>query len=291
MSADSEPGTFPTPTIAMVPNPVMIPIILGSAMFSLTEPFPGKAKEYHRWYERDHFFANGQQLPYFFTGRRFVATRPLKALRYLAPGNPVSEDPMKGSFLHLYWVLPSSYEEWIAIGYQNFADLDAHGRMDGSLRETIHTVNPAFLWSVNRDEDGVPPEMALPHPYKGLVVTTTAAGAEPGDFDALDLWYREEHVPAKLAGSPIALAIAMAPRNMREMPGKFGGAMVSDPSRIEGGRFMHFWFLEEEPDAALWQRLFGDEAAKVAATGHGSLEFAAPFIPTLPGTDKYVDQI
>src|SRR3546814_14063349 len=89
------------PTIPMVPNPVMIPITLGSAMFSLTEPFPGKALEYNRWYERDHFFANGQQLPYFFTGRRFVATRALKALRHLDPDNPVSSDASKGSFLHL----------------------------------------------------------------------------------------------------------------------------------------------------------------------------------------------
>jgi hypothetical protein len=281
----------PKPTIATVPNPVLIPITLGSAMFSLTEAFPGKAKEYNRWYERDHFFANGQQLPFFFTGRRFVATRALKALRYVAADNPVTTDPAKGSFLHVYWVLPSSYDEWIAIGYQNFADLDAQGRMDGSLRETIHTVNPTFLWSVNRDEDGVPPEMALNHPYPGLVVTSVEASDAPGAHDALDGWYRDEHVPAMLAGSPIALAIAMAPHNMREMPGKFGGAMVKDPGRIEGGRFMHFWFLERAPEPALWAELFAEEAARVAATGLGALEFASPFVPTLPGTDKYIDDL
>lgn len=289
MTSDTQ--VYPKPTIAMVPNPVMIPITLGSAMFSLTEPFPGKAHEYNRWYERDHFFANGQQLPYFFTGRRFVATRALKALRYLAQGNPVSEDARKGSFLHLYWVLPSSHDEWITIGYQNFADLEAHGRMEGSLRETIHTVTPAFRWSINRDHDGVPPEMALNHPYKGLVVTTTAANEGAGNFDALDRWYREKHVPVKLAGSPIALAIAMAPRLMPEIPSKFGGAMVSDPTRIDHDRFMHFWFLEEEPDAALWEKLFGRESEQVAATGLGTLEFASPFIPTVPGTDKYIDEL
>src|SRR3546814_17444704 len=134
-----------------------------------------KALEYNRWYERDHFFANGQQLPYFFTGRRFVATRALKALRHLDPDNPVSSDASKGSFLHLYWVLPSDYEEWIAIGYQNFAELEADGRMAGSLRNTIPTVNPQSLWSINRDPDGVPSELALNHPYPGLVLTTYPA--------------------------------------------------------------------------------------------------------------------
>src|SRR3546814_17982383 len=109
--------------------------------------------------------------------------------------------------------------------------------MDGSLRHTIHTVNPQSLWSINRDPDGVPAEMALNHPYPGLVVTTTAASDEA----ALDRWYREEHVPPMLRDSPIALCIAMSPRNMREMPGKFGGAMVSDGAHVHGGRFMHFW--------------------------------------------------
>src|SRR3546814_8723134 len=98
--------------------------------------------------------------------------------------------------------------------------------------------------------------MALNHPYPGLVVTTTAASDEA----ALDRWYREEHVPTMLRDSPIALCIAMSPRNMREMPGKFGGAMVSDAARVEGGRFMHFWFLEAEPDAELWARLFADRS-------------------------------
>src|SRR3546814_19619751 len=88
--APNMPAQHPKPTIPMVPNPVMIPITLGSAMFSLTEPFPGKALEYNRWYERDHFFAHGQQLPYFFTGRPFVAPPAPQALRHPDPCNPVA---------------------------------------------------------------------------------------------------------------------------------------------------------------------------------------------------------
>src|SRR3546814_11095917 len=115
------------PTIPMVPNPVMIPITLGSAMFSLTEPFPGKALEYNRSYERDHFFANGQQLPYLFTGCRFVATRAIKVRRRLAPDNPVSSYASKGSFLDLYWVLSSDSEVWFDIADPNFGDPYAFG--------------------------------------------------------------------------------------------------------------------------------------------------------------------
>src|SRR3546814_10239983 len=77
----------------------------------------------------------------------------------------------------------------LVTGVQTCALPISDGRMDGSLRHTIHTVNPQSLWSINRDPDGVPAEMALNHPYPGLVVTTTAASDEA----ALDRWYREEH--------------------------------------------------------------------------------------------------
>src|SRR3546814_16776319 len=83
--------------------------------------------------------------------------------------------------------------------------------MDGSLRHTIHTVNPQSLWSINRDPDGVPAEMALNHPYPGLVVTKPDAS----DAAALDRRHREEHVPTMLPDSPFALCIAMSPRNMQ----------------------------------------------------------------------------
>src|SRR3546814_20976163 len=108
--------------------------------------------------------------------------------------------------------------------------------------------------------------MALNHPYPGLVVTTTAASDEA----ALDRWYREEHVPTMLRDTPIALCIAMSSRNMREMPGKFGGAMVSDSARVEGGSFIQFCFLEAEPDAELCPTLIDAEAARTAPTCLGN---------------------
>ena len=235
----------PPPSIPHAPNPALIPIVLAEVLFSLTEPFPGKAFEYNRWYERDHFFANGQQLPFFFSGRRFVATRELKAFRHVASGNPITDDPFRGSFLHLYWILPCRYDDWFPISRQNFVDLTHAGRMDGCLRETIHTVLPNVLWSGRRDEDGVPAEMALMHPYPGLVVTSASAQSAER-LAEFDTWFREEYAPRLMAaGSPVSLVVALSPKNLGEIP--YLGRTVRDEAATGRHRLMHLWFLDAEP--------------------------------------------
>ena len=55
---------------------------LGSMLFTLVEPHRGHEVAYNRWYERDHFYAGCMVGPWLFAGRRFVATRPLKDLRF-----------------------------------------------------------------------------------------------------------------------------------------------------------------------------------------------------------------
>jgi len=56
-------------------------VALGSILVSLLEPTPGSARDFNRWYERDHFYAGCMSGEHFFAGRRFVATRALKDLR------------------------------------------------------------------------------------------------------------------------------------------------------------------------------------------------------------------
>jgi hypothetical protein len=48
-------------------------------------------------------------------------------------------------------------------------------------------------------------------------------------------------------------------------------------------------FTEVPPDRC-WDAFVGTGAA-VEAAGQGRVELAAPFLPTLPGTDTYVDQL
>jgi len=54
-------------------------------------------------------------------------------------------------------------------------------------------------------------------------------------------------------------------------------------------RQLQMFFLEDEPDR-VWDRICG-YADTVAASGLGSVSFAAPFLPTIVGTDTYTDQL
>jgi hypothetical protein len=54
-------------------------------------------------------------------------------------------------------------------------------------------------------------------------------------------------------------------------------------------RELQLWFADREPGQ--WWAAVEDYAAAVAASGKGSVRWASPFIPTVPGTDRYTDQL
>ena len=48
------------------------------------------------------------------------------------------------------------------------------------------------------------------------------------------------------------------------------------------------WFLDQEPDVGWRETWAGHD---VALGTRATVELCAPFIPTVPGTDNYVDEI
>src|SRR5579884_1713392 len=79
------------------------PIKLGSMLVTLVEPHKGHEVAYNRWYERDHFYAGCMIGPGWFAGRRWVAPRELKNLRF-PENSPFAEPLDAGSYLATYWV-------------------------------------------------------------------------------------------------------------------------------------------------------------------------------------------
>jgi hypothetical protein len=227
------------------------PVDVGSMLFTLVQPHPGYEVAYNRWYERDHFYAGCMVGPYNFAGRRWVATRRLKALRRPA-GAP-------GSYLALYWVLAGHHQEWNRWAYRELKQLHADGRMFDH-RDHVHTLLYTREDVEYRDPDPVPAALALDHPYKGLVVTM--GSGQPAD------------VPLPAAA---AIRIRWSP-----MP-----LLVDAPgvAKDEGGpdRFLDLYFLEADPED-VW-----DQFADVG--GDPAVEWIGPFIPTIVGTDTYTDEL
>jgi hypothetical protein len=248
-------------------------IRLGSMLFTLVEPHQGHEVAYNRWYERDHFNAGCMIGPWLYAGRRWVATRPLKDLRAGAEKD-LFGGVDRGSYLALYFVIDGKHDEHFAWGLRQVGWLHENGRMF-EHRDHVHTLLYRFRGATG-PADGVPPELALHHPYGGLIVTVVErAGGAAGDaaFDA-DL--------ATLGDTDLALAFDPIP-----LP---PGAPVNQPGleRLDQ-RAVVLRFVEGAPDAAWASHM--DACASVDAGGNSTVLWTAPFIPTIPGTDIYTDQL
>lgn len=67
---------------------------------------------------------------------------------------------------------------------------------------------------------------------------------------------------------------------------------MSYVKQVEGvdTRLTLLWFLEADPRDC-WEEYFGGLGEAVTESGLGRPELLAPFVPTVPGTDRYVDRL
>jgi hypothetical protein len=257
------------------------PVKVGSMLFTMVDPHRGHEVEYNRWYERDHFYAGCLVGPWLFAGRRWVAPRRLKALRFPADSTIARPSVQAGSYVAIYWIHAGHHEEhhewagqqarWL---YQNGRGFDA--------RTHVHTLMYTLDWVRYRDADPVPLELSLDHPFPGLV-TLAIERAEGVEQDRFDAWYRDQYLNAYLAGAPIASCACWSPIPQREGP-------MAIP-RVERTHLLdvHLFFIDAPPDQS-WPR-FVQLDKDVAASGLGRVVFASPWLPTVVGTDKYTDEL
>ena len=248
-------------------------IRLGSALFTLVEPHPGHEVAYNRWYERDHFYAGCLVGPWLFAGRRWVATRDLKDLRF-GEEPDVFGDLRRGSYLALYWVIEGKHDEHFDWALDQVRWLHANGRMF-EHRDHVHTLLYGYDWSSDPAARGVPPELALDHPFAGLTVTMVERAEGLGSDDVRSWW-------AGAGGSALSLAFTPIP-----LP---PGAPVTQPGldRLER-RTLLLGFTPDTPSAG-W-RDHRAACGSATSSGIGRVVWSAPFVPTVPGTDAYTAEL
>jgi hypothetical protein len=255
-------------------------VVLGSMLFTLVDPHRGHEIAYHRWYERDHFYAGCMIGPWFFAGRRWVATRDLKDLRIGAEQGPDQEplfgDDRAGSYLALYWVLKGRHKENTEWATRQVHWLHRNERMFPH-RDHIHTLLYRYRGADRRDIDGVPPELALDHPFRGLAAVVVD---RPGDNEGAS----PPHWPLA-SDSAVALVLSFQGIPLPE------DAPVTQPG-TEGieRRELQLWFADSEPHG-WWPALREYAAARRDAGDGGLVRWAGAFVPTIPGTDRYCDQL
>lgn len=237
----------------------MTGIELGHALITMIEPDPETILEYHRWYEQDHFLAGVLTGPGAFAGQRWVATRDLKALRR-PEESPVASPVEDGSFITAYWIEKDKLSDHTDWGFPEAARLAGLGRMD-PRRHHVSTSYYDLASTVARDEASPSPELAIHRQYPAVVVVW----ADPGAVD-----------PAGLVGGPVDQVVSFRNIALPEPLPAMPGAVMSDPERpVE----VHLCFVDD---------VSGDWAEWVAPEG---ALLVAPFIPTVPGTTTYLDQL
>jgi len=258
-------------------------IKLGTMLFTMVEPHPGHEVEYNRWYERDHFYGGVLTGAWSFAGDRFVATRPLKDLRYPTV-TPMTPDPLVGSYLALYWVLDGHHDEWNRWSVDTVKELHATGRMY-TERTHVHTLLYRPDWSIERDEHGTPAELALDRNYAGLVVNVgeLTDGATHADVEA---WTRNEWAKAAMAepwGPDLVINATPLPLLDDAPP---------DVPRVANAerRFLQLHFLDHQPDEG-WADGYAHFGEQLRASGVANHLWTAPWMQTIVGTDIYTDQL
>ncbi|MCP1470310.1 hypothetical protein J3E64_001998 [Sphingobium sp. OAS761] len=246
------------------------PIRLGSLLFTMVEPRPGHAVAYNRWYERDHFYSGCMIGEYTVSGGRYVATKAEKAKRF----GSGSMDLSKGSYLALYWILDEHHQDWDAWAVKQVNVLHSTGRMFKE-RDHIHTSFYNYDAEYNAPGSSMPIELALDRAYGGLAAFIIDLNpGKTGDDLVAFLKARDLPGDVALSGSPLPLD----PTSPKDVPVE------------EKDRAVLVSFSIEDPKS-VWEEKYVPLAKAIEDAGIGLIAIASPFIPTIPGTDSYTDQL
>ncbi|MFE9137031.1 hypothetical protein [Streptomyces sp. NPDC007355] len=273
----------------------------GHALITMVEPHPGHEHAYNRWYEDDHYYAGAMAMPWMFAGRRWVATREFQELRR-PEKSAVARPVTAGCYLSTYWITEGRYDEHMKWTVGINKRLNRDGRVHQE-RTHVFTSFQDHEATVYRDGATGPRDVhALDHPYAGLVLQVVDT-ENPGRRAALLDRLVTRDLPHRLAGSPAAMVTIFRPTPLP-------GDRMTYVKQVEGvdTRLTLLWFLDQDPRTC-WTHHFadleslggGDEdgdagagEGRGAGTDRGAgvrVELVAPFIPTVPGTDRYVDEL
>jgi len=275
----------------MEPNGSDEAVRVGAMLFTLVDPSKGHEAAYNQWYEEDHFYSGCMIGPWLFAGRRWVSTRSLKDLRFPsdAPDDSAVARPVDaGSYLATYFIHAGHEAEHFA--WANKQVFELYGN-DRGFNERHHAHTSLYFHVGGHQGAGggrqVPAHMALDHPYGGLV-SMHVDRAEDVRHEAYAEWFGAEVVPSLLAADgPVDQVLDWRPIIPK-------GAEADAPMELGTGpgtrqRSLQMMMCRDEPTAR-WDE-FITVADKVNASGLATVRLTAPFIPTIPGSDAYTDEL
>jgi len=257
---------------------------IGGALISLVEPHVGTEYAYNRWYEDDHYYAGALYMPWMFAGRRYVATRDLQQLRYPHP-SPIASPLSAGCYLHLYWITPGHVEDHVRWSVATNVVLRSEKRIHLE-RTHVYTSFQDHQGSWSREGRGPRDFHTLDHPYAGVVMEVIDAD-EGSSREELDAWLRSTYLPwvHRSPANPIGNTVWFAPQ---PLPADKQPDVADIPGLERRLTLLHF--VDADP-RDIWTQYFAGNGSWVTSHTNARVQLAAPFIPVVQGTDKYVDEL
>lgn len=252
---------------------------LGGVYLAIVQPRPAFAKEYNRWYDRDEFYSGAMSGPWIFSGRRWVATRTLRGARILGQGAD-SAPYSVGNLLATYFITAGHVEDartWMITHATESLWPDGRGFPE---RDVVYSGWHDVRATAVLDPPPMTPEMALEHPYEAIVIEVIDAVSAEARDDLVE-WLANSLVPATIS---VGQCVLMTPTEADAQTRAWGLAEAS-PHRVTLAWFLPDW------DIAHWPSRFALHESLLRESGRGSLVMVAPFLPVVPGTDRYIDEL
>jgi hypothetical protein len=257
-------------------------VAIGTGLITMVEPHEGFDRAYNRWYEDDHFISGALAMPWMFAGRRFVATKALQALRF--PHDSAVLDKLDdGKYFSLYWITKDRHEDHERWSVSTNKRLFRDGRIHGE-RSHVFTAFQDYHGAAYRD-GSVPRDIhTLNYPYGGVVLQVVDID-DPAQRPTMLNWLKDEYAPAVMLGTEVESCLFFSPRPLPDDKMDYAPEVPAVDHRIT-----MIWLTSGDPREN-WQDVFIPSQEAINAQGKGRVELVAPFIPTFPGTDRYVDQL
>ena len=275
----------------MDPNGSDEAVRVGAMLFTLVDPTEGNEVAYNRWYEEDHLYSGCMVGPWLFAGRRWVSTRRLKDLRAPqgVPDDAAVARPLDaGSYLATYFIHAGHEAEHFDWANKQVFELYGNGRGFDERRHA-HT---SLYFHVGEHRGGaaapgVPAHVALDHPYGGLV--SLHVDRDPDvRHEAYAEWFDDEVVPTLLGpDGPVDLVLDWRPIIPKGAEGEAPMELGTGPGTRQ--RSLQMMFCKGDPRDD-WDTVIA-AVERIDAAGPAAVRLVAPFIPTIPGTDSYTDEL
>jgi hypothetical protein len=202
------------------------------------------------------------------------------------PALHVSSPSMDGCWVVAYVIAPGHETDAEVWGMSAMMEVLHPSGRSYPHRTPLYAAFHDLVFSFVTASDTLQPKHAMDHPFEGLVVEIYDAASN--DYDKLVSWLKNVEVPRRLT-EPVGMCLAMHPRPFPVTLADAAGFDVRSMTTELGHHKSVCSGCFGQTPMTSWQSFRSSVTAVPQDIGERTM--LAPFIPTVNGTNRYVNQL